>query len=209
MDNLLAVSTTFPTLLFSIALGIVLVYWLIGMIGIVDLDLSPDIDFDLDIESDIGGLAGFLLTFGLTGIPFTLVISIIVVICWLISFYCQFYLLSLLPEGLIYYALGAVSSVIIFFVSLPITVLIIRPLRGMFDSVETVKSNELVGTTATIATARVDQEFGQARIINAGAELLVDVRCDAQHQFTIGDKALVIDYNPESHSYIVAPYPLQ
>ena len=90
MDNLLAVSTTFPTLLFSIALGIVLVYWLIGMIGIVDLDLSPDIDLDLDIESDIGGLAGFLLTFGLTGIPFTLVISIIVVICWLISFYCQF-----------------------------------------------------------------------------------------------------------------------
>jgi len=209
MDHVFAVSATFPTLIFSIALGILMVYWLIGLLGMIDLDLAPDIDADLDVDADtdIGGLASFFLTFGLTGIPFSLIFSIIVLICWLISFYCQYYLLTFLPEGLIYYLAGAATMVVIFFISLPITAVIIRPMRGMFTGAEAVRSNQLVGQEATIATSRVDHQFGQARIINAGAELLVDVRCDPHHQFKLGDKALVIDYNAASHSYIVTPYP--
>ena len=208
MQQLLAVSTTFPTIVFSVVLGIVLIYWLIGMLGLVDLDLSPDMDLDLDADTDIGGLSGFFLTFGISGIPFTIVISIISLLGWLISVYSQYYLLSLLPTGIIYYVAGAALTVAIFFLTLPITGQLIRPLRGMFKSVEAVSSNQLVGSEATIATATVDGTFGQARIINAGAELLVDVRCDPQHSFALGDKALVIDYNQDEHNYIVVPFEL-
>ncbi|NRA60180.1 MAG: DUF1449 family protein [Psychrobium sp.] len=208
MQELLAVSTTFPTIVYSVILGIVLIYWLVGMIGLIDLDLAPDIDMnlDLDADSDIGGLSGFFLTFGISGIPFTIVISIISLIGWLVSFYSQLYLLSLLPSGIIYYGAGAVTTVAIFYLSLPITAVLIKPLRGMFKSVEAVSSNKLVGSEATIATATVDYKFGQARIMNAGAELLVDVRCDEQYKFNLGDKALVIDYDPNSHSYVVVPF---
>lgn len=210
MEQLFEVASQFPTLIYSVLLGIVVVYWIVGMLGLIDLDFGGDADLDLDIDSDVnvsvGGLTGLLLTFGLTGIPFTLVISIIILICWLISFYLQFYLLTWLPDGWLYYLLGTVSSFIIFLISLPITAIAIRPLKGMFKSVETTTSNHLVGKDATIATSKVSETFGQARLFNDGAEILVDVRCDPEHTLKMGDKVLVVEYLQDNHAYIVTPY---
>lgn len=208
MEQLFEVASQFPTLIYSVLLGIVVVYWIVGMLGLIDLDFAGDVDLDIDsdVTVSVGGLTGLLLTFGLTGIPFTLVISIIILICWLISFYLQFYILTWLPDGWLYYFLGAVSSFIIFLISLPITAIIIRPLKGMFKSVETATSNHLVGKDATIATSKVSQTFGQARLFNEGAEILVDVRCDPEYTLKMGDKVLVVEYQRENHAYIVAPY---
>jgi len=212
MDLLFAVASQFPTVIYSVLLGIVVIYWLIGMLGLIDLDFAGDVDIDADIDADIdvnvGGLTGLFLTFGLTGIPFTLVISIIILICWLISFYLQLYLLTWLPDGWLYYLIGALSDFVVFLISLPITAVVIRPLKGMFKSVETATSNHLVGKEAIIATGKVSATFGQARVFNEGAEILLDVRCDAEHTLRMGDKALVIEYLTDSHTYIIAPYPL-
>jgi len=209
MEKLLEVSAQFPSVIFTTLLGVVVIYWLVGMLGLIDLDFAGDVDLELDADIDanisVGGLTGFLLTFGLTGVPFTLVISIMALICWLISVYFQFYLLTWLPSGWLYYLLGSASDVAIFFISLPITAIIIRPLKGMFNSVEAALSSQLIGLSATIATHSVSTTFGQARVFNEGAELLLDVRCDPQHTFTMGDKVLVIEYSPENHTYIVAP----
>ncbi len=212
MEQLLEVASQFPTVIYSTLLGIVVVYWLVGMLGLIDLGFSGDADLDVDVDADVdvsvGGLTGLFLTFGLTGVPFTLVISIIILICWLISFYLQLYILTWLPDGWLYYLMGAVSDVVIFFISLPVAAIFICPLKGMFNSVEAAKSNNLVGKDATIATGTVSETFGQARIFNDGAEILVDVRCDPEHTFKIGDKVLVIKYLQDNHAYIVAPYPI-
>lgn len=208
MLQMFEVASQFPTIIYSALLGIVVVYWIVGLLGLIDLDFGgdTDIDVDSDVDVSVGGLTGLLLTFGLTGVPFTLVISIIILICWLISFYLQFYLLTWLPDGWLYYLFGALSSFLVFIVSLPITAVIIRPLKGMFKSVEAANSNHLVGKDATIATSSVSETFGQARLFNEGAELLVDVRCDPQHTLKQGDKVLVLEYVQQSHAYIVAPY---
>lgn len=215
MEQLLNVSSQFPTVIFSTLLGIVVIYWLIGMLGIIDLDLAPDADVDLDVDLDtdveidagVGGLAGLLLTFGLTSVPFTLVISIICLVSWLITVYLQFYAFSMLEGGWLYYLLGSISTVVVFFISLPITGVLIRPLNGMFDSVEATSSDNLVGRDGIIATGSVTSTFGQAKVLNEGAEILLDVRCDPQYSFTTGDKVLLIEYNQESHSYIAVPFP--
>lgn len=210
MEQLFDVASQFPTLIYSVLLGIVVVYWLVGMLGLIDLDFSGDAELDIDVDGDvdvsIGGVTGLLLTFGLTGVPFTLVISIIILICWLISFYLQFYLLTWLPDGWLYYLFGTLSSFIVFLISLPITAIAIRPLKGMFKSVEAATSNHLVGKEATVATSKVSETFGQARLFNNGAEILVDVRCDPEHTLKMGDNVLVIEYLQENHAYIVAPY---
>jgi hypothetical protein len=210
MEQLLEVASQFPTVIYSTVLGVVVIYWLIGMLGLVDLGFSGDADLELDVDSDIdvsvGGLTGFMLTFGLTGVPFTLVISIITLICWLISFYLQFYILNWLPDGWLYYLMGAIASFIIFVVSLPLTAIVIRPLKGMFKSVETTLSDHLVGNSATIVTGTVSETFGQARLFNNGAEMLLDVRCDPEHTLKKGDKVLLIEYLTEKYTYIVAPY---
>lgn len=215
MEQLLNLASQFPTVIYSTLLGIVVIYWLIGMLGIIDLDLAPEADLDVDLDADIdtdlsasvGGLAGLLLTFGLTSVPFTLVISIICLVSWLITVYLQIYVFSLLEGNGLYYLLGALSTVIVFFISLPITGVLIRPLKGMFDSVEATSSHNLVGLGGTIATGTVTPSFGQAKVLNDGAEILLDVRCDPQHSLSMGDKVLLIEYNKGSHSYIVAPFP--
>jgi hypothetical protein len=210
MEQLLEVASQFPTVIYSTVLGVVVVYWLIGMLGLVDLGLAGDADLELDVDSDVdvsvGGLTGFMLTFGLTGVPFTLVISIITLICWLISFYLQFYILNWLPDGWLYYLMGSFASFVIFVISLPLTAIVIRPLKGMFKSVETTLSDHLVGNSATIVTGTVSETFGQARLFNNGAEMLLDVRCDSEHSLKKGDKVLLIEYLTEKYAYIVAPY---
>jgi hypothetical protein len=206
MEQLFLTSTQFPTLIYSVLLGVIVVYWLVGLLGIIDLDFSGDIDIDTDVDISIGGITGFLLTFGLTGVPFSLVISIIILLCWLLSVYLQHYLLILLPQGWLYYLFGTFTSLVVFIISLPITAMAIRPLKGMFVSVETSESDQLVGKEATIATNKVTGTFGQARVFNNGAEILVDVRCDPEHTLTQGDNVLVIKYLQANHAYIVAPY---
>ncbi len=101
MEQLFEISSQFPTVIYSTLLGIVVVYWLVAMLGLIDLDFSGDTELAVDVDADIsvGGVTGLLLTFGLTGVPFTLVVSIIILICWLVSFYFQLYLLHWLPKG--------------------------------------------------------------------------------------------------------------
>jgi len=208
MEQILEVTSQFPTVIYSVLLGVVVVYWLIGSLGLIDLDFAGDADVDMDVDAStsVGGLTGLMLTFGLTGIPFTLVISIITLICWLISIYAQIYVLTLLPQGWAYYLVGSLISLVIFSLSLPITAVVIRPLKGMFKSVETTTSENLVGLDATIATNSVTETFGQARLFNDGAEILLDVRCAPEHSLTMGDKVIVVQYQQEQHAYIVAPY---
>lgn len=206
MDQLLDVASQFPTVIYSTLLGIVVVYWIIGLFGLIDLDLGGDVDTEVDSDISVGGLTGLMLTFGLTGVPFTLVISIIILICWLLSFYLQFYLLTWLPNGWLYYLIGAISDFIVFLISLPISAIVIRPLKGLFKSVETVTSHHLVGQDATVATETVSETFGQARLFNDGAEIILDVRCSPDHLLKKGDNVLVIEYLHESHTYIIAPY---
>lgn len=209
MEQMFNAAAQFPTVIFSTLLGIVVIYWIVGALGIVDLGLSSDaeIEIDADVDADVsaGGIAGLFLTFGLTGIPFTLIISIIILICWLISIYLQFYILSWLGEGWLLYLAGVVVSAVIFFISLPITAVIIRPLKGMFKSVEATNSGNLVGKDATVVTGSVSETFGQAKTFHDGAEILLDVRCDQPHEIKMGDKVIVIEYLSDKHAYIVAP----
>jgi hypothetical protein len=102
--------------------------------------------------------------------------------------------------------MGSVSSFIVFLISLPITAIVIRPLKGLFKSVEATESHHLVGNSATVATGTVSETFGQARLFNNGAEILLDVRCDPEHTLKAGDEVLLIEYLTDKHAYIVSPY---
>ena len=42
MEQLLEVASQFPTVIYSTLLGIVVVYWIVGMLGLIDLDFSGD-----------------------------------------------------------------------------------------------------------------------------------------------------------------------
>ncbi len=52
MGNFLNIALTFPPVIFSFLLVVVVIYWLSVMVGVLDLDLF-DLDFDLDVDMDV------------------------------------------------------------------------------------------------------------------------------------------------------------
>jgi len=75
--------------------------------------------------------------------------------------------------------------------------------KVMVDDVG-ITSRELVGRELEVTTGKVDQSFGQGRIEDGGASLVVNIRCEPG-RLKRGDKAMVIDYDPSDGVYTVEP----
>ena len=93
--------SSYPTAIYSTLLLVVLIYWLAAIAGVVDFDHSQ-IDHDLDTHvdndaSDISLVASWVLAMGLNGVPFSMVVSLLVFFGWLISALTGEYLLAGVP----------------------------------------------------------------------------------------------------------------
>ncbi|TMP38404.1 OB-fold-containig protein [Pseudoalteromonas rubra] len=195
---------TFPTVVYSTLLLIVLLFWLISLAGFADPDM---LDGDADIEVEGGADGGSLWQMGFGGVPLTVSISLIVALSWVVSFYAQKLFAYLLGDGVMFYLTGGAFMLGSLFVALPLAAAAVRPLRGVFDSQQTSSKDALVGLECVIATGKVTATFGQARVSHEGSEQLVEVRCDEENTFTQGDKALLIEHNTTTHSYTIVTNP--
>ena len=92
MDNLLNILTEWPTIVYSVLLCVALVYWLLGIIGLVDVS-HHGIDFDHGGMEAHGGdvhaegdhtptVASYAVAFGLTGVPLSLVLTLLAIFGW-------------------------------------------------------------------------------------------------------------------------------
>lgn len=220
-------SLRFPTVIFSIGLGIALIYWVFVLVGALDIDLfghgevggGHDLgggghDVGLghaaeagkglgghdggDLDADGGGVWDAL---GLGSVPITISISVIFLLCWCASLLGMSYAES---------ALGAKPWLpllilpLVLVVGLPLAGLAVRPLRGVFALREGKSNKDYIGTTCTITTGSVDDSFGQATIEDGGTVLVIPVRCD-RAVLARGHKALIIDFDTARHVYVVEP----
>lgn len=194
MDGFYAIIASFPTVIFTVMLGVSLVYWLISFFGLVDIDL-------LDLESgdsgeigNVNGVAGVLMKLGLNGVPLPIVITLVSLIGWLLSYYTVFILTKFLAEELIY-----ILGIVIFFgaayISALITAFIIRPLRSFFKQADRFVEKRIEGQIATVRTGRVDKEFGEAVVEDGGAGLIVRVRSYKDEVFSRGDRVALLEFD--------------
>ena len=105
MTEYISVITGFPTVVFTVILGLVFLYWMLAIIGAVDIDV---LDIDVDIETDassVGGLTGLLSTLGLSGPPITVILSILVVFSWLFSYFSSSHLLTFFTGETLHYVM--------------------------------------------------------------------------------------------------------
>ena len=79
------------------------------------------------------------------------------------------------------------------------------PLAGFFEVRHGTRRAALLGQTATLATGRVDAEFGQAELKDGGAGLLLAVRFDQPNDLKKGDPVLLVHYDAARQAYIVEP----
>lgn len=190
---------TFPTVIFSTLFLIVLLFWLVSLVGLADMD-AADPDGDAEAEG------GFIDSVGLGGVPVTISLSIAVMVAWMISIYSQPLLSGF--SGALLYGVGSVLTVVCGFVGLLVTRFAIKPLRRFFSTNQASSHAHLLGLECKIATGKVTDSFGQAKVYFQGAEHLIEVRlADLAEQFKLGDSAVLIDYLPEKRQYLVSHKP--
>ena len=231
MNELVVASTQFPTVVFTIALGIVLLYWLFVLVGALDLDLFGGHDVDISGAGDGGGDAiggghgdvagghdtgdagghdadgdadsgGLWHTLGLGDVPITISASIIVLVAWVTSLLLMEYVVRSL--GLPGWVVGVLLPLALL-LALPITALLVRPLRPVFAIKEGKSNSDYVGHACTVTTGHVDNDFGQATVEDGGTVLIIAVRCDAVGKLARGDKALIIEFDVSRQAYVVEP----
>ncbi|MDP3230988.1 MAG: DUF1449 family protein [Acidovorax sp.] len=209
--SLLAAATAFPTAIYTVLLGVVLVYWLLAIIGMVDFESSG---IDLDIEThadasvdDMGTIASYVVAFGLHGVPFSIVFSLLVLVGWTLSFLAGVTLLAWVPTDILQWMVGLVVLLVAFALSIVITARLVRPLRGLFVH-HTAQSNaSLVGQTCRVLTGAVDERQGRAEVAQRGASLNIRVWSPSPNTLKRGDTALITEYDAGTHRYLVMPLP--
>ncbi len=211
MDGFLVNISSFPTVIYTTLLVVVVGYWLLAFTGTFDMDafdVGVDIDMDLELDGDIseiGGIAGLLTTLGLTGVPITIVISLLVLNAWIICYF----LILLIPTfpqfiSLVQVAINIGVAIVSFMVSIPVTATMIKPLKGLFRKVNQAPiSKSLLGATCRIRSSRADADFGEAECQLEGASLIVKVRAVGDQTFNTGDRVVVIEHNKEKQVFNV------
>ena len=196
MNELLEASLRFPTVVFTIGLGIALVYWLFVVLGALDIDVLGAADVDGgDAAADADGV---LAKLGLGAVPVTITVSLILLVGWIGSVLVMHYVSSAAWVGAI-----VLPGMLI--VGMLVTNVLVRPLAPVFRLREGKSNRDYVGHTCTISTGHVDNEFGQATVEDGGTVLIIPVRCDRTGKLSRGDKALIIDFDEARQAYLVEP----
>lgn len=207
MGEVVAVSLSFPTVLFTICLAIVVLYWAIVLLGLTEMDI-------LDSDGGESAVAGALLPTTRAGrdIPVTIVLSLWILVSW-----CSCAALSLIaadwgPPA----ALGPLRHVLVLVLgpvlAWVLTLLLVLPLGRLYRTDDAASHADFVGRTCVIRTASVSADFGQAEITSAdGSSAIVQVRLgeglgEPDRPPERGDSALIFDYDTEGGHFYVTPF---
>lgn len=220
MAEFLDIIIQFPTVVFTVLLGVVIMYWMLVVLGVfdmdmldfdfdIDVDVDVDLDLDLDVDTDAhhSGISGIFAFFGLVGAPVTVITSFIIIWCWLLMLLYATYLQPMVPDWGITWIVSIVAMLVGFIASLYLTQFSIKPIQPFFEHEGKALGNkDIVGQLCEIMTGKVDDKFGQARYNKDGAGLVIEVRNTSGATLKKGDKALIVGYSAEKMTYRVEPY---
>ncbi|MFJ6949346.1 hypothetical protein ACISU4_32740 [Streptomyces wuyuanensis] len=183
----------FPTVLFTSALLVVVVFWLLVLVGAAGHD-----SFDGDVDTD---------ALSLGGVPASVAVSLLIAFAWFGSLAGSVLLvradLSGLPFQLLRVAVLVASPVVSWWV----TRALVRPLAKLFPDEPGPSRQDFVGMTCTIRTGRVDERFGQAEVVaRDGSAALVQVRQSGSDVLASGTTGLLFAYDDAGEFFWVAPY---
>lgn len=228
LGHFLTVALSFPSVVYTVLVGIALAYWLFVMIGAAQIDMlgdgsagAADGHFDAGDASahhgieaahpnhgadaaDEGGLTDLLAALHLRRVPSTVMLSVLVLFSWLLSVLgMQSAIAHLSPDAvsLARYAILLLAPIL----SLPLTSIAVRPLARIFLPPTTTAHPDLIGKVCTVRTGTVTDRFGEAMLEDGGAGLVVRIRVDAGETVKRGDQVVILGYDEERHEFTVAP----
>ena len=216
---ILQLLTTFPTAVPTVLLAVLMIYWLMSIIGVIDMGESLDIHTEaghLDgIEAAHGGhevpdlhtLAGYLVALGLGGVPLSVVASVLVFVIWLATALLHNYVIAFLPTDSLRMLSGVAVLALTSALSIPIAARVIKPMRGLFVKHTARSNSSLVGLECKIVTEKVDPTFGRAEVPNSGGGINIRVWASAPNDLRKNSKAIIVAYDETTRQYEVQPAP--
>ncbi len=154
-----------------------------------------------EAASDGGALATLLSALRLRRAPVTIVLSVLLLVGWITTFFAARYLGPILP--LPAWLAGSLCIVVGLLVAWPITAAVTLPMGSAYEMQAGVRRVDLIGRVVTITTSRVDASFGEGELADGGAGLLLQVRCPVANSLQRGDEALLISWHAETETYDV------
>lgn len=208
MDVFLKVVTSFPTVVYSVLLLVMLIHWLMTMLGVLEIDaidgLLPDeVGLDGGDGAHHGGIGGLLLKFGLHGIPVMVVFTIIAIVGWSFCFFVELRVLGTMPDGIATTLLGVATMVGGLLLSIPVARVVLAPVRRLMRRYAPVTQRPLLGRYAEVRSPEITQTHGTAWVDDGGAGLILQVRADVPGRFVRGDRVVLIEYLDADNAYRV------
>ena len=203
---------SFPTVFFTFFLLLCVLYWLVAVLGFVEIDALdfdlPEADSNLGLDGDMelsnpDVLAGLMMKLGLYGVPVTLIVSFISLIGWFLSYYIVYFLEPLMPDNFIRYLIGLPILLGSLFVAVIMTGQLIKPIRTFFKKTQQDTLKYITGQIAVVRTSRVDSNFGEANLEDGGAGLIIKVRALGDETFAKGDRVALLEYVENENVYRV------
>ena len=209
MVSFLDAVVAFPTAIFTTFLGVVLFYWLLALLGVVDfesLDLEPGSAADVD-GFEISSVASYVVAFGLHGVPFSIAVSLVILVSWTLSCLGAMWVLPWLAGAGASYGAGAVLALASLSLAVTVSARMIRPLRGLFVTHSAINNASLVGHTCKVLTQSVDEQVGRAEVAQHGASINIRIWTPVPNALARGSSARIVAYDEKTARYKVVAEP--
>jgi hypothetical protein len=211
---------------FTVPLLVCLIYWLLMIAGLFDLDsFNPDFDVSHDVHVDghldahvdghadvdhhadahaSGGIFHAIFDFlNVMDVPMMIVMSVLTFCGWAFSITANYYFNPDLT-----WMRALLLMIPNFLLSVILTHFMTLPLKKLFKSLSKDMNVKvaLVGKVATVDTGEVSSTFGQATVDIDGVPITINVRSSAKNDFTRGDKVLVVEEDKKERLFKVVKY---
>jgi len=234
MNEVVQLALSFPGVVYTVLLGVVLVYWLFVVMGAIHLgDGSADGHFDGigDHGADVGdvghhggdvadggeggdigdgdasegsAVAALIHALHLRSVPATVIFSLIITFSWLVCTIAMQLVSRAMAPGS-QALLGWLVLAGSPILALPLTSLSARPLAKVFAHRSATSHSDLIGKTCVVRTGTVTATFGEASLEDGGAGLVLRVRVDRELPVKRGDQMLIVEWDRERESFLVEP----
>lgn len=229
MNDLLTAAFATPNIVFTILLGVICLYWLTVILGVVgldafdfdvdmdmDVDIDVDVDVDLDVDADVdveanadvssitaGSMVlGSLRFFNLGRVPFMVLLSMFILSMWSFSIYCNHADSWINPD--ISATIAALLLLPITMASLFTTKLLTMPLVPLFKHGNSfAKPLVINGKIGTLLTSIKDQETGQLKTTIDESTITLMVRSDTGVPIQKGEEVVIIQADKDGKTYLV------
>ncbi|MEM1002520.1 MAG: hypothetical protein AAGH46_07715 [Bacteroidota bacterium] len=192
----------------TVLLIFIIVYWLIVIIGVIDID-TLDIDFDAEVEveagldSDIelgnGGLSSVLSFFNIGQMPLMIFLSFLTFPMWLLTLWAT----DLIGGYIIIDSVLLLGS---FILSLFVAKVLTTPIAKFYLKIRMEdEAVNPIGKRCKVLLAVKSDSIGQAEIKASGTSILISAITRNGIEIQKGESALVIDYIKDGNHYLIEP----